>query len=47
MLVMMLKAVSQQEAETLPPEDDVSIERRVALLEAELRTFRADGARAP
>lgn len=47
MLVMMLKAVSQQEAETSRPENDFSIERRVALLEAELQTFRDDGAKAP
>lgn len=47
MLVMMLKAVSRQEAETPHAADDFSVERRLALLEAELQTFRADAAKGP
>lgn len=47
MLVMMLKAVSRQEAETPQYETGYGIEARLALLEAEVKTIRADCARAP
>jgi hypothetical protein len=44
MLVMTLKAVSRQEAETPRTVDDFSIERRIEMLEAEIQTFRANAA---
>lgn len=47
MMVMMLKAASRQEAETSPALDDFGIERRLALLEAEMQTFRGNAAPEP
>jgi hypothetical protein len=44
MLVMMLRAVAHQEAETPQCDEDLGLERRLALVEAELQAIRADRA---
>ncbi|MCX2935026.1 hypothetical protein ORI20_32740 [Mycobacterium sp. CVI_P3] len=45
MLVMMLKAVARQQTETSQPDRDYGLERRLALLEAQMQTVRADVAK--